>query len=81
MGLDTKNPVIVVSNKVRLKPVSSATEASLKIEISHVASLDMILSKKQITKALISLLGYTSIPTDWSAPLLFMNPEDRFSRI
>ena len=35
----------------------------------------MILSKKQITKALISLRG------GWSAPLLFAVPEDRFSRV
>ena len=38
-----------------------------------VASLDMIHSKKQITKALIRLHGCTG----WSAPLLLGNPEDR----
>ena len=37
----------------------------------------MILSKKGITKALISLQGCTG----WSAPLLFANHEDRFSHI
>ena len=37
----------------------------------------MILFKKRITKALISLCGRAG----WSAPLLFANPEDRFSRV
>ena len=37
--------------------------------------LDMILSKKQIIKALISLRGCAG----WSAPSLFANPDDRFS--
>ena len=40
------------------------------IVISLEASLDMMLSSKQITKALISLHGCTS----WSASLLFANP-------
>ena len=39
-----------VSDKVRLKPVSSATETSKNIDILLVASLDMILSSKEITK-------------------------------
>ena len=52
------------------KSVSSATSNSLKIEISLVASLDMILSKKRITMALISLGGCCSQTT-----------EDRFSRV
>ena len=34
----------------------------------------MIISKKRITNALISLRGCAG----WSAPLLFANPEDRF---
>ena len=37
----------------------------------------MILSKKRITEALISLRGCPG----WSAPLLLANPEDRFSRV
>ena len=37
----------------------------------------MILSKKRITKVLIRLRGCAG----WSAPLLFANPKDRFSRI
>ena len=55
--------------KTRLNPVSSATETSLKIELSFVASLDMVLSKKRITKVLIRLRGCAG----WSAPLLFAN--------
>ena len=45
MGLDTTKPVFRASDKARHKPVSSAMETSLKIEISLVASLDMILNK------------------------------------
>ena len=37
----------------------------------------MILSKTRITKALIRLHGCAG----WSAPVLFANPEDRFSRV
>ena len=37
----------------------------------------MKLSKKRITKALIRLHGCEG----WSAPVLFANPEDRFSRV
>ena len=37
----------------------------------------MVLSKKQITKALISLRRCAG----WSAPLVFASPEDRFSRV
>ena len=61
-----------VSDKASFKPVSSATETSLKIEISPVASLHtgMIHSEKRITKALIRLRGCAG----WSAPLLFANP-------
>ena len=43
----------------------------LEIEISLVASLDIILSNKRITKAPISLCRCAS----WSAPLLFANPQ------
>ena len=37
----------------------------------------MILYNKRITKALIRLHRCAG----WSAPLLFVNPEDRFSRV
>ena len=36
----------------------------------------MIFSNKRITKAVIRLRGGAG----WSAPVLFANPEDRFSR-
>ena len=42
-----------------------------------VASLDMILSKKRITKALISL----RVRADWSAPLLFANHRRQVSHV
>ena len=70
MGLDATKPVFGVSYKARFKPVVSATEANLNIEISLVPCLDMILSNKRITKALIRLSGCAG----WYAPLLFANP-------
>ena len=69
MGLVTTKPVFGVSDIVRFKPACSATGTSKKIEISLVASFDMVLSKHHITKALISLRGCAG----WSAPLLFAN--------
>ena len=50
-------PVFGVSDKVRLKPVSSATETSQKIEVSPtcIERLEMILSKKRIAKTLKQL--------------------------
>ena len=47
MGGDATKPVFGVSEKARLKPVFSATEID-KIEISLVASLDMIISKRLV---------------------------------
>ena len=52
---------------VRLKPTYSDTETRLKIKILHEANLDILLSTKQLTKALIRLRGCTG----WSVPLLF----------
>ena len=52
-----------------------ATETSLKIEMPLVVSLDMMLSTKRMTKALIKMCECAGA----SAPLLFANPEDRFS--
>ena len=64
-------------DKECFKPVSSAKETSLKIEISPAASLHMILSKKQNKKALIRLRRCAA----WSAPVLFTNPQRQgFSR-
>ena len=80
MGLDVRKPVFWGSAKVRLKPVSSATDNSYEIEISLGASLDMVLSKKRTAKVLIRLRRCAG----WSAPLLFccsQLPEDRFSHI
>ena len=53
--------------KAHLKPTCSDTETRWKIKILHQASLDILLSNKQITKALIRLRGCTG----WSTPLLF----------
>ena len=47
------------------------------IEILFVVCLDIILSNKRIRKTLIRLHGCAG----WSVPLLFANPEDRFSRL
>ena len=55
MGLVMTKSVFVISDKARLKPVSSASETSYEIEISPLASLYMILSKKQTAKVLINL--------------------------
>ena len=55
LGLVARKSVFGISEKVRFKPACSATESSYKYEISLVASLDMILSNKRITKALIRL--------------------------
>ena len=77
MGRVVTKPVFGVPDKARLKPVSSATETSWKIEISPVASLHMILSIKRITKALIRLRGCAG----WSEPVLLANPRRQvFSR-
>ena len=77
MGCDARKPVFGVSDKLRCKPACPATETSKKIEISLVASLDMILSNKGITKALTSLRRCAG----WSAPLLFTNSRRQvFSR-
>ena len=77
LGRDVRKPVFGVYDKVRFKPVSSSTETIKKIEISPVASLNMIFSKKRITEALIRLRGCA----DWSVPVLFANPQRQvFSR-
>ena len=46
MGRDTRKSVFCISDKARLKPVSSARETNKKIEISLKASLDTILFNK-----------------------------------
>ena len=76
MGLDTTKLVFGISDKVRFKPACLATKTSKTTENELVASLAMILSDKQITKALIRLRGCAG----FSAPLLFANPRRQFSR-
>ena len=77
MDLVARKPVFRVSAKASFKTVSSATETSQIIEISLVASLHMMLSKKRITKVLISLRGCAG----GSVPVLFANPRRQvFSR-
>ena len=71
MGLDARKPVFWVPDQAGLTPVSSITRTSQKNEVSHVASLDMILTNKRTTKVLISLRGCAG----WSVPLLFAHPE------
>ena len=73
MGLAAKKTVFGVSDKVSFKPVSPASDTNQIIEISLVASLDMILLDKRITQALISLRGCAG----WSAPVLFANHRKR----
>ena len=68
MGLVARKPVFRVSEKASYKPISSATETSLKMSLA--ASLHMILFKKGITKMLTRLPGWAG----WSAPVLFANP-------
>ena len=78
MGLDTTKPVFSVWTFWQSETqttVSSTTETSYKIENLRVASLDMILYNKHITKVLIRLHRCTG----WFAPLLFANSIDRFS--
>ena len=75
MGRNVRKPVLEVSDKVRLKLVSSATET--RNEILLVASLNMVLSKKPIAKVLIRLPECAG----WSVPLLFRDlPRQVFSR-
>ena len=69
MGLVMRKPVFGVSDKMRFKPASSATETSQKIEIALEASLDMIVSNTPITKVLIRQRRCAG----WSVPLLFTN--------
>ena len=75
MSLVTKKPVFGVCDQLRFKPACSATETSQGLEILDIASIDIVLSKQQTTKALIRLCGCAG----WSAPLLFAYSKNRFS--
>ena len=70
MGHVATKSVFGVSDKARLKTSLLSYRDSYKIEISLVAILDIILSKKRMTKALICLRGCAG----WSVPVLFANP-------
>ena len=72
MSLVTRKPVFGVCDQERLKPACSASEASYSLDL---ASIGIILSKQQITKALIRLCERAG----WSAPLLFAYDINRFS--
>ena len=68
MGLNATKPVFRVSDSVRLPSLLSHRD-KLEIQVFLVANLDMIHSKKKITRALISLRRCAG----WSVPLLFAN--------
>ena len=57
MSLVARKPVFRISHQVIPKTACSATETSKNIGFSHIASLDMILSKKRIPKVLSRLRG------------------------
>ena len=67
MGGDERKPVFWVSYQVIPKKACSSTETSQNSEILLVASFDIVLSNKRMTKALIRLHGCAG----WSASLLF----------
>ena len=72
-----QNPAFGVSDKARLKPVSLATETSYKIEISLVASPDMIFSIEWKTHAWSDCAdARTGLHI-----LLFTSPKNRFSPV
>ena len=57
-----RTAVLKVSDEVIPKPACSVTETSKNSETSLVASCDMILFNKRITKALIRLRGCSQTP-------------------
>ena len=76
MGLDATKPFIGASTKVMLIQSFSSIETSLKIETTLVTTLDMMLSNKWITKAVVKLCWCTG----WSELLLFAyHPRPVFS--
>ena len=78
MGLGATKSVFEVSDRASFKPVSTATETSYKIEISPVASLDMI---DTFQKANNKGADQIARMQGWSAPVLFKNPRRQvFSR-
>ena len=77
MGLIARKPVFRISDNANFKFVCSATDTSSKIVISLEACLHRILFIKRITKGLIRLRECAG----WSAPVLFIIPEDRYSHV
>ena len=71
MGCVARKHVFEISEEVRFIPAYLATETELEVKIKLVPRLDIILSTKQITKALIRLRGCAG----WSTPLLFTDPQ------
>ena len=71
LGLIARKPVFGVPSKRVSNQSPQLQRLAKKIEILPVARLNMVLSKKRITKVLIRLRGCAG----WSAPVLFANPE------
>ena len=74
LSLDTRKPDRVC-DQLRLKPTCAADETNYGLEISAIASRDIILSRQRTTNTLIRLRGCSG----WSAPLLFAYDLNRFS--
>ena len=76
MGLVARKPVVGVSDK-QVSNQSPQLQRQARNCNFTCSKFTMILSKMRITKALIRLRGCAG----WSTPVLFENPEDRFSRV
>ena len=74
VGIYARKPVFGVSDQVKPSQPPQLQRLARKFEILLVASFDMMLSIKEITKVLI----WTSRCAGWSATFLFANPEDSF---
>ena len=74
MGHDVRKSVFGFYDQVISKLPAKVLQTSWKIECLLVASLDVILSDKQIKKALIRMPR-----ARWSASILLTKPKDRFS--
>ena len=75
MCLIARKPVFRVCDQERLNPACSVTGTSQNLEISHIISFIIILSRQHITKVLIRLHGCAG----WYAYLFLCN-KIRFSR-
>ena len=70
LGLNGKKPIFGFPTKLDSNQSAPLQREAGKLKFHLVAILDMILSKKRITEALIRLRRCAG----WSAPLLFANP-------